>query len=1335
MIENLDVIEGLIIGRVRPKIYAFSTNTLPNYLKVGDTYRPVTRRLQEWRKHYPDLQQHFEGSASVTDDVYFRDHSVHHFLSQNRGRHRLDRDGLGPGVYYSNEFFEDANSDDVHMAIEDIRHDHQHEGGRYVFFDASQRLRKTFHYARGDEWTPRPNQQQAVDNFVAAVDAGRTNLLMYAVMRFGKTFTSLLCAKEIQAQTVLVVSAKADVKGEWKQTVESAGNFSGHVFLDADDLLADRNAIAKARDQNDCVVVFLTLQDLQGDELKEKHQEVFSDEIDLLIVDETHFGARAGKYGAVLREAKQPAEAESAIVKTEDDRIELADAQDRLKILDAKIRLHLSGSPYRILMGSEFEPEDIIAFVQFADIVREQELWDQENPDEDEWKNPYFGFPQMIRFAFNPNASSRRRLEALKKKGDTYAFTALFKPKRLTVDRKAGTHKKFEHEAEILELLRVIDGSQEDENLLGFLDYEKIKQGEMCQHVVMVLPYRASCDAMQSLIEQHSAEFKNLGEYEIINISGLDSTRKYPNPERVKNEISRAAADGRKTLTLTVNRMLTGSTVEQWDTMLYLKDTASPQEYDQATFRLQSQHVRELAAPDGAQTIKENLKPQTLLVDFDPGRLFRMQELRSLMSNVNADEAGNAKLVDRLEEDLRISPVVTINSNRLAEVEPANILDAVREYNLSRSIEDETRDVPVDLGLLDDDLIRQVIERQAEIGSRDGMSINPFDGDEVDLDIDDGSEGDGESSGRPSPTPGARPSGEDDVRSLEKKLQTYYQRILFFAMLTPAEVASLQDVIDVIEDGENRRIAGNLGLERSVLELIHEHFDPFKLNGLDYKIQNISHLAREESLTPLERAERALGKFTRISDAEVRTPLWLCKEMVGRIPAERLRAVVGRGEKLLDVASKSGEFAFAFYQRLVEDLGVDPSVAQSVICSVPTSGIAYEFTRRFYEVLGLDVENIASGFNTYNWLDNLSVKGRAGDGGLLAAFSKGSGAVKFGAVVANPPYQVSDGGARASARTIYPEFVKAAAALSPEFMSFVIQSRWYAGGKQLGEFRKWMLSDSHIRELHDYAKPGVVFPETNNRGGICFFLRDAGYDAELEGGTKVLTRGESGVEFEAVRPLDTFGMGVFLRDSKGLDLVQRILETPGFSSLEDWVSPRRPFDLDGDMSGISGYQDVVDGIDDPVRCIGKRRKAGYLPRRVVAANDHWIDRWKVLISRSNNIGTELNDDNQNAFVVEPGSVCTETYIVVGADLELDESAALNLVAYMKSRFARFLHSMAKVSQDASRRTYRFVPQVDVSSGSKIDWSRSSDEVDEQLFDLYELTADEREHIRSSIKAM
>lgn len=120
---------------------------------------------------------------------------------------------------------------------------------------------------------------------------------------------------------------------------------------------------------------------------------------------------------------------------------------------------------------------------------------------------------------------------------------------------------------------------------------------------------------------------------------------------------------------------------------------------------------------------------------------------------------------------------------------------------------------------------------------------------------------------------------------------------------------------------------------------------------------------------------------------------------------------------------------------------------------------------------------------------------------------------------------------------------------------------------------------------------------------------------------------------------------------------------------------------------------------------------------------------------ANNIGTELNDDNQNAFVAAPGSVCSETFIVMGADLDLTEESAHNLVAYVKTKFARFLHGKAKVSQHGTKSTYRFVPQVDLSAESAIDWSVSSEQIDEQLFDLYELSEEEREYIRSSIKTM
>ena len=66
-LNNIDVeqLDNLIIGRVEPRIYAFTTHTIPNYLKVGDTYRPIQTRLNEWRKFFPSLEKTFEEVAKV----------------------------------------------------------------------------------------------------------------------------------------------------------------------------------------------------------------------------------------------------------------------------------------------------------------------------------------------------------------------------------------------------------------------------------------------------------------------------------------------------------------------------------------------------------------------------------------------------------------------------------------------------------------------------------------------------------------------------------------------------------------------------------------------------------------------------------------------------------------------------------------------------------------------------------------------------------------------------------------------------------------------------------------------------------------------------------------------------------------------------------------------------------------------------------------------------------------------------------------------------------------------------------------------------------------------
>ena len=109
---NTSLLDNIISGRIEPHIYAFKTGTIPDYLKVGDTYRPVNVRLEEWKKYFPNLVPQYRHKAIVNDGRIFRDYSVHHFLENNRDGKRLVR-GLFPLAYYSNEFFKNISVSDI----------------------------------------------------------------------------------------------------------------------------------------------------------------------------------------------------------------------------------------------------------------------------------------------------------------------------------------------------------------------------------------------------------------------------------------------------------------------------------------------------------------------------------------------------------------------------------------------------------------------------------------------------------------------------------------------------------------------------------------------------------------------------------------------------------------------------------------------------------------------------------------------------------------------------------------------------------------------------------------------------------------------------------------------------------------------------------------------------------------------------------------------------------------------------------------------------------------------------------------------------------------------
>ena len=320
--------------------------------------------------------------------------------------------------------------------------------------------------------------------------------------------------------------------------------------------------------------------------------------------------------------------------------------------------------------------------------------------------------------------------------------------------------------------------------------------------------------------------------------------------------------------------------------------------------------------------------------------------------------------------------------------------------------------------------------------------------------------------------------------------------------------------------------------------------------------------------------------------------------------------------------------------------------------------------------------------------------------------------MQFDVIIGNPPYQITGGGGGFDS-PIYHLFVEQAKNLDPRYVCMVTPSRWLAGGHGLDKFRKEMFSEHKLRELVDYPISSEVFPGVEIKGGVSYFL----WDSNHKGIAKVTTvRGSERTSDN--RNLDEFD--VFVRDSKAVLILKKVLSKRE-TSISEILTNVEPFKW---ASNFSDYRETKKDGDIPLYLTQKgKRSIGYVTERQVEKNNHLIHTWKVLTPKAGSGGGMIPDSVLGKCWIAPSpSVCTGSFMFFYV---ANESEAQSVQSYYVTKFFRFLVSLHKITQDAIRSTYTWVPMQT--------WDRYWTDAD--LYKKYELSDEEIEFIETVIRPM
>lgn len=325
--------------------------------------------------------------------------------------------------------------------------------------------------------------------------------------------------------------------------------------------------------------------------------------------------------------------------------------------------------------------------------------------------------------------------------------------------------------------------------------------------------------------------------------------------------------------------------------------------------------------------------------------------------------------------------------------------------------------------------------------------------------------------------------------------------------------------------------------------------------------------------------------------------------------------------------------------------------------------------------------------------------------------TEGMAEMKFDVIVGNPPYQIGTEGFGATASTVYHRFVEQAIALNPRYVLMITPSRWFTGGKGLGDFRTSMLTDRHLRRIVDNPKLFDCFPGVEIKGGVSYFLWDREHDGDCEFSTRI----GGAIVSTDTRDLRS-GDGVLVRDNSAVSIIEKA--AVAHEHLDTQVSVRKPFGLNIFSNFPGSVPEPFEGAIPMIYA----SKVGFSRSDQIERNHDWVNRWKVLIPKAGDgHGREVSYVLGEPIALAPGSACTQTYLIAGMFDTREETE--NYAYYLATKFVRFLVLQRKTTQDVTPDRFRFAPMLDMSRR----WT------DDDLYEQFGLTEEERAHIEATIQ--